>query len=124
MNKKLFPFHKKKWLKEGFILQNSRQNYVLGQGPFTYSSKPRPPSLYHPDFFLTSKRPWIKASVTGSLSKEELGNFLFDSKKDSFHQLLTDPSSILKGRGESRFWVTSKNQASRLKKIFLKSSLI
>ena len=118
MNKKPFLLDRKKWLKEGFILQNSRQNYILGQGPFIYRSKPSPQSLYHPDFFLTLKKPWVKASVTGNLNKKDLEDFLFDSKMDSFQRGLTDHSSSLKGRGESPFKPTFKNQSLSIKKKF------
>lgn len=76
----LFPLNKKKWLEEGFILQNPEGKYILGQGPFSYSSQPKNQSLYRSDFFLEDKKPWIKPSLVWKANKEELGLFLFDSK--------------------------------------------
>lgn len=71
-------FNKNKWLEEGFILQTPEQNYILGQGPFAYHSKPCPQSLYHPDFFLKFQKPWIKSTVIKLVNKKELSDFLFE----------------------------------------------
>ena len=98
MKKTDIAFNKKKWMEEGFILQTSRKDYLLGQGPFAYHSKPCPQSLYHPDFFLTRKKPWIKASVIESFNKKELSDFLFDSKRDGFPLIPNDQSQKIKER--------------------------
>ena len=77
MNLKL---NKKLWLKEGFVLQGLNQEYWIGQGPFCFEPQPSEKTLYHPDFFLKSKTPWIKARFVAQLSKKELAYFLFDKK--------------------------------------------
>lgn len=71
--------NKKLWLEEGFILQSSRQEYWFGQGPFSYSVKPKPQSLYHPDFFLNNKKPWLKPSLVWKINKKGLSSFLLNS---------------------------------------------
>ncbi len=82
MNKTNIVLDKIKWLKEGFILQKSRREYWLGQGPFTYSTKAEPQSLYHPVFFLNNKRPWLKPSFVCSVNKEKLADLLVEKNMD------------------------------------------
>ena len=72
------PLNKKLWLEEGFILQRSEQDYILGQGAFSYRTKPDFQTLYHPDFFLNNKKPWIKASLLWKANQKSLFNFLFE----------------------------------------------
>ena len=76
--------NKKNWLKEGFIIQNLKGIYILGEGPFVYGNKARPYSLYHPDFFLKNKNPWIYPSSICQFNKKELIDFLFPIKKDLY----------------------------------------
>ena len=78
MDKNIFPLNKRKWLEEGFIFQNSQQDYFLGQGPLSYSSRPTPQSLYHPDFFLQNQKPWLKPSWFWKVKKKDLASFLLE----------------------------------------------
>lgn len=72
------------WLKSGFIFQKSPQQYVLGQGPFTYSSRPRNLSLYRPNFFLTQSKPYVYPTAVHHFNKATLSQFLF---KNSLHKI-------------------------------------
>ncbi len=81
MSPKQPPLSQALWLKEGFILQSSKQEYQLGQGPFLYSSQASPQSLYHPDFFLTDPKPWLKPSLFWRAGKKELADFLFKGRR-------------------------------------------
>lgn len=78
-------FNLTKWQEEGFILQDPKGGYWLGQGPFTYSCQPKHQTLYHPDFFLNSEKPWVKPSLILKVSPKELIEFLF-KKPLEFHQ--------------------------------------
>ena len=78
------PIDKAKWLEEGFVFQYSRQEYFLGQGPFSYSSRPQAPSLYHPDFFLNCSKPWLKPFFVCKFNRKTLADFLFKMEKDRF----------------------------------------
>ena len=80
--------NRSKWLEEGFILQSPQGGYWLGQGPFFYSLGPKPQTLYHPDFFLTKQKPWIKPSVLSHKDKKALRNFLF--KGSNFSKILKE----------------------------------
>ena len=75
------PLDKIKWLEKGFIIQKSKQEYILGQGPFSYSMNPQPQSLYHPHFFLDNKKPWIKSSLIWKANKKECLSFLFGTQE-------------------------------------------
>ena len=83
------PLNKTKWLEEGFILQRPQQDYLLGQGPFSYSDQPGFQTLYHPDFFLSRKKPWLKPSIIWKTNKKKLADFLFEQdpfpKKNQFN---------------------------------------
>lgn len=73
----LNPIDKQKWLEEGFIIQKPKAEYILGQGPFNYGDRPRPCSLYRPDFFLKNKEPWIYPSSVCRLDQKQFFKFLF-----------------------------------------------
>ena len=69
---------KKKWLEEGFIIQNLKTEYILGQGPFSYEDKAHPCSLYRPDFFFTKKQAWLYPSAICRLDKKQMTQFLIE----------------------------------------------
>lgn len=119
LNVQKMDINKKLWLEEGFILQNSKQEYCLGQGPFSYGNKPNPQSLYHPDFFLNRKKSWLKPSVVWKISKKQLADFLF--KQDNC-KLSKNRKSGLVRQNES----TKSNNSKKLKRIqyFSDSSLV
>ena len=77
------PLDKKQWLQEGFLLQMSEDMFLLGEGPFFYSSLPCY-GLYHPDFFLQNKKPWISVSRLWKTNKKNLQTFLY--KKEGFNK--------------------------------------
>ncbi len=64
-----------KWEKEGFLLQISKNRYVLGVGPFSLAQKPNPYqwSLFYPPFFLSSAgKYWYHPKAADVLSQMEL----------------------------------------------------
>ena len=75
------PIDKKEWLKEGFIIQTPKGEYILGQGAFSYGHKVRPYSLYRPDFFFRNKKNWIYPASIHRLNKECFFDFLFPKEK-------------------------------------------
>lgn len=104
-NQKLF-LNKKKWQKEGFILQDPQGGYWVGQGPFSYSALAAPQTLYHPDFFLQKQSPWIKASLTSRLDPEGLAVFLSEGNPP------IQDSELLKSRAQKADFVKNSKRIS------------
>ena len=77
---KLNFIDKEKWLEEGFVIQDLRGEYTLGQGAFSYGSKARPYSLYRPDFFFSNTKAWIYPSSVCQLDKKQFAQFLLTEK--------------------------------------------
>ncbi|MCZ0932144.1 MAG: chorismate-binding protein [Oligoflexia bacterium] len=78
---KLNCIDKQKWLEEGFIIQNLKGEYILGQGAFSYGDRACPYSLYHPDFFFKNKKAWIYPSSICRFDKKHFFDFLFSREK-------------------------------------------
>ena len=75
------PFNKTSWLREGFVIQSPQKQFILGLGPFTKSAKARPNSLYHPDFFLDTKKPWLCPSQTIAADQKTFSEFLLGQEE-------------------------------------------
>lgn len=94
INNILSLISKKRWQEEGFIVQDPCGGYWLGQGPFSYSPRPDFQSLYHPDFFMRKKNPWIKADLVQKLNQKQLSSFLLASNHREFFSKIKNPSFI------------------------------
>ena len=97
------PLDKAKWLKEGFVAQSPQRRFVLGQGPFVCSARPRPKSLYHPDFFLYKKKPFIRPAKCVVADKASFESFLFETADGE-----SEDSSQTEFAGRAGFFKTSK----------------
>lgn len=100
MKNSLDCIDKRQWLKEGFVLQISKNRYFIGQGPFQKKSQACA-GLYHPDFFMKNKQPWLQAKKQAFVNDEELRNFLTaetaESTKNIKNQVcITKPASFVK----------------------------
>ena len=81
--------NKNQWRKEGFLIQMSPHNYLLGEGPFSTSTEPDESkwSLFYPPFFFSASSYkdknayWYIPSTTASFSKEDLLAFLENQQK-------------------------------------------
>ena len=80
--------NKKSWLKEGLLLQISKDKYFLGEGPFERTSKATK-GIYCPDFFLKEKKPWIVPKKYTFVNRKELEDLL-DIEKLESSNLSTD----------------------------------
>ena len=67
--------------KEGFLIQISKKEYLLGQGPLRKEKNLSSNSLYVPGFFLNEERPFYKAKKTLKLNKKELEDMLKGKSK-------------------------------------------
>ena len=94
--------NKKKWLEEGFVIQNPKGEYILGQGPFGYGAKALSCSLYRPDFFFRNKKAWIYPQFVCKLNKKQLAGFLFSSNK-AFGELDTEDFFLFKNSRPASF---------------------
>ena len=76
------------WEKEGFLLEITPHQYLIGLGPFIVSHKPDENqwSLFHPPFFFSSQKNkenyWYIPSVIGFFSKEQMLTFLDPYKEN------------------------------------------
>ena len=81
---------KKMWMQQGLLLQISKDQYLLGQGPFKSSSKSCF-GFYIPDFFLQTKESWIIPQKYCLVSEKDLIDFLGQDlfqKKDLFKTII------------------------------------
>lgn len=79
--------NKEQWEKEGFLLEITPHQYLVGSGPFRVSNQPdqKQWSLFHPPFFFSPqkvvKNYWYIPSYVELLSKEQMLRFLEPYKK-------------------------------------------
>ncbi len=108
--------NKKLWLREGFLLQISKDQYLLGQGPFEFSFKPCF-GLYLPDFFLQKKEPWIIPQKYCLACEKDFMEFLNQDliEKKGFFKTITLPSFL---EFQKTFYqIQNKIKSSKIEKI-------
>ena len=119
--KKPNGINKTQWEKEGFLIQTSPHQYLLGEGPFSSSLKPEAGqwSLFFPPFFFShsahkkKKAYWYIPSTTSFFSKESLEAFLeYKNEKIYIDDKTQEPPS--KSLFQS-FFLKSKEQIKKNK---------
>ena len=79
---------KERWEKEGFLLEITPNQYLVGSGPFRVSDQPDPEKwcLFHPTFFFSlqkaMKNYWCIPSTVELFSREQMILFLDQYKKN------------------------------------------
>ncbi|MGI9548635.1 MAG: chorismate-binding protein [Bdellovibrionales bacterium] len=103
-------------MKEGILLQISKDQYLLGEGPFKTSSKPCL-GFYITDFFLKEKQAWLQAKAICKVSKEELLKFLGTEVSDTKKTFsLIKPPSFIEFQ-QAFYQIKNQIRSSKFKKM-------
>lgn len=89
-------------------MQNPQKRFLLGWGPFVKSQHPQPNSLYHPDFFLDKKNPWLLPRQVVEMSPKAFSEFLSNKTSEKTKGLASNPVQNSNPSTIERFFKASK----------------